>query len=288
MNRFYRLLLVVCGLCLGQSAQAHVSFANLGTDPTGTVSHTLNAYKAYGWIDGTDADLGDSHAIGGASARWYIFTLTKAANVDISFIQNTAGLDPAFTLYRGAFFAGSHDWADYDTVNPVDENLNPIASPTDSDPSGLYLKHSGYRDTLNQTYEGQFDAFGDWSMANYADQWVKLEYVIAVGATSDTDPSRGLTWGGNGNHNTAVGTGEILANYFLPAGTYSIAAGGERCNTALLSCTNPIYRGTMSLTVHPAAVPLPSAVWLFGSALAGFSFNRKHARKQSSAVQLLV
>lgn len=272
MNKFQRLLLIFCGLWFSQIAQAHISFTDMGTDPTTTFSHTLNGYKAYGWVDGTDADLGDSHAIGGVSARWYRFTLTQAANVDIRFIQNTAGLDPAFTLYKGSFFTGSHDWAEFDETNPVDENFNYIASPTDTDPSGLYLKHSGYRDTANIVYEGQFDAFGDWSMANFAEQWVKLQYVIAVSGTSDSDPGRGLIWGGNGNHDTAEGTGEILSNYFLSPGTYSIAAGGERCNTDASSCISPFYSGTMSLSVQP--VPLPAAVWLFGSALAGFGFIR--------------
>jgi hypothetical protein len=267
-------LLAVAAAALAPAASAHVNFTNLGTDPATPVSHTLTGYKAYGWVDGADADLGDSHGIGGQSARWYRFTLTQPSTVDIRFIQNDPGLDPAFTLYRGVFFAGSHDWADFDTVQPVDDDLNPIASPTDSDPSGLYLKHSGYRDTLNNAYEGQFDAFGDWSMANYAGQWAKIEYVIAVAGTSDSDPDRGLTWGGNGNHDTAAGTGEALLGFFLPPGTYSIAAGGERCNTDAPSCTAPFYSGTLSLSA--TAVPLPAALWLFGSALAGLGwFGRR-------------
>lgn len=279
MTIFSRLFAACSLLLCSLAAQAHITFTDLGTDPANTVSHTLNQYKAYGWVDGTDADLGDSHAIGGVSARWYRFTLTQASNVDISFIQNTAGLDPAFTLYKGAFYLGSHDWADYDYVNPVDDNFNFIASPTDSDPNGLYLKHSGYRDTANIEYEGQFDAFGDWSLANFADQWTTVQYVIAVSGTSDSDPSRNLVWGGNGNHSTEIGTGETLSNFLLGPGVYSIAAGGERCNTAVASCTSPSYSATMSLTVRP--VPIPSAAWLFGSVLAGFGMRcRKRNAKQ--------
>ena len=274
-------LVVALAFGLAQPAQAHVSFVNFGTDggATGTVSSTLTQFKAFGWIDGTDADLGDSHQIGGASAKWYRFTLTQAANVDISFIQNAAGLDPAFTLYRGVFNLQAHDDTTLDPLNPVDANFNPVASPTDSDPSGLYLKHSGYRDTLHQVYEGQFDAFGDWSMGDQSDVESKVNYVLAVSGTSDSDPSRGLTWGGNGNHDTAVGTGESLLNYFLPAGTYSIAASGEACNDASTACRSPNYSATVSLTVH--AVPLPAAVWLMGSALGGLSLIRRRPRKHA-------
>ncbi|MFM8333342.1 MAG: VPLPA-CTERM sorting domain-containing protein [Candidatus Methylumidiphilus sp.] len=173
----------------------------------------------------------------------------------------------------------AHDDALVDPLNPTDENFNPVASPTDSDPSGLYLKHAGYRDTAHQAYEGQFDAFGDWSMANQLDQWAKVEYVIAVSATSDADPSRGLVWGGNGNHDTAAGTGETLLNYFLPAGTYGIAAAGEACNDASTACRSPSFSGTVTLTVHP--VPLPAAAWLFASAVGGLGLLRRRTRATS-------
>lgn len=232
----------------GQSAIGfgYVSFDNAGTfngTDVLTYSNTRTAYKAHGWVDGTDADLGDSHQIGGTSARWYRFTLNQQGLVDLSVIQKTAGLDPAFTLYSGAFVTSAHDDTTTDPLNPTDSNFLPIQSVIDADPSGLYLKHSGYRDTVNQTYEGQFDAFGSWSMANDAGLHATVHYITAVSGTSDSDPGRGLTWGGNGNHDTAVGMGESLLQYYLPAGTYSVAIGGEACNNGLPSCTSaPLLR----------------------------------------------
>jgi hypothetical protein len=275
----------LCALLLGnlEPAWAHVSFDNAGTfngTDILTYTNTRNQYKAHGWVDGTDADLGDSHQIGGLSARWYRFTLNQPGLVDLSVIQSTAGLDPAFTLYRGAFSTSAHDDTVIDPLNPTDSSFDPIQSLIDADPSGLYLKHSGYRDTVNQTYEGQFDAFGSWSMANDAGLHATVHYITAVSGTSDSDPSRGLTWGGNGNHDTAVGTGESLLQYYLPAGIYSVAVGGERCNDGTAACTGGSYSATFSLTVRP--VPLPAAFWLMGSALAGLGLLR--GRKKPSMV----
>lgn len=273
----------VCALLLGnlEPAVAHVSFDNAGTfngTDTLTYTNTRTQYKAHGWVDGADADLGDSHQIGGLSARWYRFTLSQSGLVDLSLVQNTAGLDPAFTLYRGAFLAGSHDDSGIDPLNPTDPNtFLPIQSVTDADPSGQYLKHSGYRDTVNNTYEGQFDAFGSWSMGNALDQHSTVEYVLAVSGTSDSDPGRGLTWGGNGNHNTIVGTGESLLQYYLPAGTYSIAAGGEGCNDSTSACRGPFYSATFSLHVQP--VPLPAAFWLMGSALGSLGLVARRRKR---------
>lgn len=266
-----------------ESAVAHVSFSNAGTfDGTNSLAYSnqLTGYKAHGWVDGTDADLGDSHQIGGLSARWYRFTLNQPGLVDLSVIQNTAGLDPAFTLYSGAFNLSAHDDTVTDPRNPVDPNtFLPIQSAIDADPSGQYLKHSGYRDTVNNTYEGQFDAFGSWSMANDATQHATVHYVNAVSGTSDSDPIRGLTWGGNGNHDTAIGTGESLLQYYLPAGTYSVAIGGERCNDGTAACTGGAYSATFSLNVQP--VPLPAAFWLMGSALGSLGLMARRRKKTS-------
>lgn len=234
-----------------------------------TFSDTRHSYKALGWVLGTNADLGNSH-LAGSSGNYYRFTLNQPGVVDLSLVQQTAGLDPAFTLYRGLFVPSAHDDTVIDPQQPVDpDTFLPIQSVIDADPSGQYLKHSGYRDTVNNTYIGQFDAFGSWSMGNESGAHSLVEYVHAVSGTSDADPTRGLTWGGNGNHDTAVGTGESLLQYYLPAGTYTVVGGGEACDELTAGCFSPIYSATFSLNVQP--VPLPAAAWLFGSGLAGLA-----------------
>ena len=275
----------VCTLLLGtvQPAAAHMAFNDAGTfsgTDILTYSRTAGSYYDFGWAAGTDADLGDSHQLGPGS-RMFFFTLTQPGLVDLSVIQNTEGLDPTFTVYAGKLPRLAHDDTLADLLTPVDPvTFEPIQSVIDADPSGLYLKHSGYRDTLNHTYEGQFDAFGSWSMANDAGEHSTLEYVIAVSGTSDSDPSRGLSWGGNGNHDTAVGTGESLLEYYLQPGIYSVAVAGERCSDESSPlCGGIQHTATFTLRVQP--VPVPAAVWLFGSGLAGLVGVMR--RRQSKA-----
>lgn len=282
-------LFSLSALLLGdlQPAAAHMAFLDAGTfngTDVLTYSRTAGSYYDFGWAEGTDADLGDSHQLGPGS-RMFFFTLTQPGLVDLSVIQNTEGLDPAFTLYSGKLPRLAHDDTPADLLTPVDSvTFEPIQSVTDADPSGLYLKHSGYRDTVNNIYEGQFDAFGSWSMANDAGEHATLEYVIAVSGTSDSDPSRGLTWGGNGNHDTAVGTGESLLQYYLEPGLYSVAVAGEHCvdeNSPL--CGAIQHTATFSLLVQP--VPVPAGVWLFGSGLVGLAgLARRQARRAYSVL----
>lgn len=116
-----------------------------------------------------------------------------------------------------------------------------------------------------QPYKGQLDIFGDWSMANDGglgeiEARGFLTFLGTAGATSATfTDSNGVvhSWGGTGNHNREAGTGESMDLFALAAGDYTIIAAGEGFSGG----------GSMYLVTSP--VPVPGAVWLFGSALAG-------------------
>jgi hypothetical protein len=157
-----------------------------------------------------------------------------------------------------------------------------------------YMPHNGYRDTLNFTVQGglrldptsgwvpnnfspsgpssgfwgQFDAFGDWSMANDDDEWSGLRYISSVSATP-CDGSNCLftTTGGFFNPGHVVGNNGPLEVLLLrlQAGTYTIVADGEGCGVA--GCQTR----TLAATVSVSVVPLPAAAWLFGSGLAGLA-----------------
>jgi len=212
----------------------------------------------HAWVDGTRAVLGDSHHCLGSGDFFYKFHLDTSALVTISVSTVdlgetvSAGLDPAFSLYKGLMSLQGHDDTSYDPLFPIDDNtFLPIASRIDAAPQGhVYTPHDGYRDTLNYSttgglgqdgyplapYEGQFDALGDWSMANAhavpgqptvpslcpidecpdgnpVGDWATLYYIthrndhVGVGATADT-------------------TTEVLQDEPLEAGDYTIIVGG--------------------------------------------------------------
>lgn len=215
---------------------AHISYRDLGIENPWEASVTSNT----GWIDGADADLGNSHNL-----RWFSFTLATDAYVTIE-VSNTGtpipasngtgyteatpvdvltDLDPAFTLYSGLLPAGAYDSA---TALPVDPGM-----------------------------EGRFNALGDMSMANSSGVIGTIHYIT------------------HRNEFSGAAT-ESLVNFFLTAGSYSLATGGgcASCDPA-----DHAVRGVMaSLEVTP--VPLPAAVYLLGSALVGMGVISRRRREE--------
>jgi hypothetical protein len=54
--------------------------------------------------------------------------------------------------------------------------------------------------------------------------------------------------------------------------------GQHMCMAGEITGTSPMYATPLSLNITPAAVPVPAAIWLFGSAIAGLmGINRKRA-----------
>lgn len=261
------------------AAHAHVVYRDLDAAPTLVTTtwtgaaiadpcagrpsgcQSSNGFTRYGWIHGTQSILGDSHALT-AAAELFRFHLSVTSTVTITVTQQQAGLDPAFSVYRGVLYTGAHDDTTFDPLNPVAAGCA-VASPTDAGPGGwTYHAHDGYRDTRSYSttgglsgclpinpFRGQFDAFASWSMASSGGQWAALTFLAGVGATPFTG-----TGGGTftvGNHNTAIGTGETLTLVNLAPGDYTIAVGGEACATAVGSCTSPRLYGTVRYTHTP-------------------------------------
>lgn len=245
---------VVTGLLMGAgTAGAHVEYIDLNLSG-GLASDSM---KRYGWIAGADTDLGDSHQV-----SFFKFSLSQASLVDISMTstQNELGLNPAFTLYAGLLGDLAHDDTLFDPNNPVDGSFNKIASPVDNGTAtDVFGRVSPFRDTANIDFEGQFNALGSWSMASDPEDggvWRVLEYLTHKNDTT-------------GN--------ESLLGYFLPAGDYTIVAGGAACNTTASSCTSPFITGIVSLNTSP--VPVPAAMYLFGTGLAGLAGLARRRRK---------
>ncbi len=226
------------------TAGAHVEYIDLGGG--GSASAPM---KRNGWIAGTNPTLGDSHIV-----SFFKFSLNQASFVDITMTstQNELGLNPAFTLYAGLMGDQAHDDTAIDPKNPVDGSFNKIASPVDNGiTTDAFGRVSPFRDTANIDFDGQFNALGSWSMASDpADGgvWRVLEYLT---------------------HKNDTAGNESLLGFFLPIGDYTIVAGGAACNTTGAGCTGPFITGTVSVAAAP--VPVPAALYLFGTGLAGLA-----------------
>lgn len=102
----------------------------------------------------------------------------------------------------------------------MDGSFNKIASPVDNgvttDAAG---RVSPFRDTANIDFEGQFNALGSWSMATDSSVWGVIEYLT---------------------HKNDTAGNESLLGYFLPAGSYTIIAGGAACTTTGATAPAPL------------------------------------------------
>lgn len=268
-------LAVLGTLANSRGADAHVTYLDLDQPPE-LVTMTFggapiadpcagwsrgcqssNGFTRYGWVRGTEPRLADSHQLTVAAEFWK-FHLDQTTDVVIELVQGQAGIDPAISLYRGLLPDMGHDDTTVDPLNPGDLGGCAAASPTDSHAAPYtYLAHDGFRDTQGGTtsggladcrlahpYAGQFDAFASWSIANLNGAWSEISFVAAVSATSFTGNDGGIHI--DGNHLVAAGTGETLA-ITLPAGDYTIAAGGEACSAAVTTCTSPRLYGTVRI-----------------------------------------
>ncbi len=231
MNRPFSLAVLAAALqfALGATAEAHTLYKDLNASNPAPAVITGNQ----GWADGADADLGDSHAL-----VYFKFKLASRSLVTIRVATvaqavgsstASAGLDPAFSLYKGLLPELSHDETTTDPLNPRDGSNSPIAHPKDS----------AYWDSLSKVREGQFDALGTWSMANDDGDWSEVEYIahkndhVGRGETPDSSP-------------------EVLENIELAPGEYMIVVGGGLC----ADCDPDSFFGAeVGLTVTPMEGP---------------------------------
>ena len=232
-----------------------------------------NVRSNAGWVAGLDATTGgDTH-----NTRFMYFNLVEAQTINftVTATANTNGatlLNPGYSIFSGAVPNVSHDGGYYPgkttfaSWSPfAADNANILAQP---DNGGIGERW------------GDFRANGDVTMR--ADSATNTPIVSTMVYT-------GL-FGVNSNGNT------ISGQYQLGPGLYSLVVGGTNMTdlAALLShaeATNGDYTTpsgaltgynnarlarNFNIQFNVAPVPLPAAVWLFGSGLVGvIAFARR-------------
>ncbi len=241
------------------SAGSELKFTNVSYNPVtgaGTARVNIDTVNTQGWVKGTLPQLGDSHGV-----DFFNFRLATASKVSIDWSVWNVGsgnfYDGGFSLYRGVLAYQAHDNG-VDMLNPLDtygEASVQGAFDTGSvaDAQGIA---SAARDTVNTVYTGQFNALGNWGQGNVSGNWSNIALLTAV---------NNLVLSVSSTTNSAL-TKESLVDYMLPAGNYTIAASGAK----VVGSTFPTnLHGQLNFSAVPTAVPVPGAVWLFGSAMAG-------------------
>lgn len=228
-----------------------------------------------GWLAGQDATTwGNSH-----DNRFLYFNLAQASTIDFTITgTNTNGngvLNPGYSIFQGVAINSVHDGA----INPASYigAQTGFASWSPFSSANSAITNNG--GTLTTQHWGQYRSNADFTMAN--DGSAATANNAARPPAAFTLAYTGL-FGANGTGNTITG------HYDLGPGIYSLVVGGANSAdlAALLEAaqaTNGDYTTarpeltaynnlrlarTFNIQFSVNPVPIPAAVWLFGSGLA--------------------
>lgn len=254
---------------------------------TGTALSVNGASGIRSYADyGTGVNYGWTHTPG----WWNVqvgtvadITAGNTLNVQVKIAPNnttaTPMLNPGFSMWTSGTNpivngSGFHEWNQvrgpndtYDFDNPG----TPLATPVSTNnglgsPGNIVNGHDGWIGTANG---GPSFTNGDGDVVNHGALWNTASPYFNSGASG----------GAAGTAYSSTNFG-LLNLFDLKAGYYLIKAGG--------SCPDdgPGYGGTTcgqqlgkNYTLTVSSVPVPAAVWLFGSALAGMGVIGRRKKK---------
>lgn len=221
----------------------------VGTDnvlePGTTITNTAANANKQGWT-GNSALAYDAWGMQGS---WLSFQLTGSSDTIVSASGTTATIAPAFTLYRtnssytGATIgaSGGTNGAIHKFSQVAQAGQNGLIWATATTPGG-----AGIVETLGYVNSGNSYASNSFGQpVNSGVNDVSIDNLYESGITGSVSSSGGIT------------TASLILSD-LAAGWYTVFVSGA--NASLTG--SPI-------DVKVSAVPVPAAVWLFGSALAG-------------------
>lgn len=258
MKKITTLVVAMAGLAFGGQANAHVGYRDLSVANPFQRSLTSNI----GWADAAEANQGDSH-----HAAWFSFTLATDSIVSIEAKALAAGVYPTLGSNGVQTVSSTTGLPNTYTATTLDDIAFSLYKGLFNAAGGAAYENATnaatglkWYDFAANGYEGGWDALDDSTLWNDAGNAKTIDFVAAV--------------------NNQTGGVEQLINIFLTAGSYSIGIGGAIDPEAANADHGSIH-GVQAQLLSVQPVPVPGAVWLFGSAIAGMiGFNR---RKQIAA-----
>lgn len=257
-----------------EEAKAHVVYGNpLYADPTlvDPITGALGVGAAFsnqnrtvrsngGWVAGLDPiHWGDSH-----NARFLYFHLAEESNISftINALANSNGaslLNPGYSIFAGAVPNVSHDGSYY-----AGQSTFASWSPFASSNANILANGGAMTDKW-----GEYRSNANVTMAHSNGTTSTMTYTGLFGANSIGHAISGSYTLGPGLYTLVVGG----ANYtdYLALLSHAMATEGDYTTPsgALTGYTNARLARNFNIQFNVAPVPIPAAVWLFGSGLAG-------------------
>jgi hypothetical protein len=232
-----------------------------------------------GWIAGQDSTTwANSH-----DQRFLYFNLAQASTIDFTITgTNTNGngvLNPGYSIFEGVAINSVHDGA----VNPTVNGTPGAVAAYNAAQTGM-ATWSPFATAVNGAYGtgttehwGQYRSNADFTMANDGS---------AATVNNAARPPAAFTLAYTGLFGSSATGNTITGHYDLGPGIYSLVVGGANstdlatllsdaqasnsCAIAGAACTaytaDRLAR-TFNIAFSVTPVPLPAAVWLFGSGL---------------------
>jgi hypothetical protein len=251
INKIRRAVSVSLGIAVVMGVSTDASAANVVTTwgPLTVAGFTgSGSVPRYAW----DGNNNRSSITGKFNYGWqhnsdfYLFSVADASSVGIKMTSPVGGINPAFTLWTATSRGVGHT---YNQVGPTPYFL----------PDG----ESGFVGYANAGPTGWTNGYGlDGS---------GLGGVVGTGSGGTATVAAATS--------TSAGLADLVIGSLGP-GNYMLGVGGS-CNTAAPPCSVSTagFSYNLSLTNLGAPVPIPAAVWLFGSALAGLGWVGRGKRK---------
>jgi len=263
-NKVFRTSMLASALALAAAQPAAAAWT--GGDNSVELGTTITNAAFNGstvGFSGNPALTYDAWGMQGAFTNFYLPTSAQSVTIDA---RSSAGNFPAFSIFR-TNVAYSGDTVGQDTPAELTGQIHKFNSVGQAGDPGIIwatgtngiVETLGYASSSSNNYVNSYGG-----QVNSGAHDISIDNLFETGVSGST----GVT--GNPAFATTKRFATLTLND-LQAGWYALFVGGADAAGTGGDITVKVTASALASTyTPPAAVPVPGAVWLFGSALAGF------------------